>query len=152
MEKKITKREMFATMKELFAENMSEMFDVFGTEDTKVSGEDMVQFLDHEIELLSRKRSGKSKPTKTQLENEKLTEIVLEVLTEDKERKALLTDEEKGEDFHEGMKIVDILKARDEFVEMELSTNRLTPMLTKLIKAGKGEKTIEKTVRFYNAL
>lgn len=43
--------------------------------------EDFKAFIEREIELLNRKRSD-SKPTKTQIENEKIKEKILEVLTD----------------------------------------------------------------------
>lgn len=42
--------------------------------------EDFKAFIEREIELLNKKRSN-SKPTKTQIENEKIKEKILEVLT-----------------------------------------------------------------------
>lgn len=43
--------------------------------------EDFKAFIEREIELLNKKRSN-SKPTKTQIENEKIKEKILEVLTD----------------------------------------------------------------------
>ena len=43
--------------------------------------EDFKAFIEREIELLNEKRSN-SKPTKTQIENEKIKEKILEVLTD----------------------------------------------------------------------
>lgn len=40
---------------------------------------DLIEFIDHELELLAKKNSGERKPTKTQKENAVLQEIVLEV-------------------------------------------------------------------------
>lgn len=39
--------------------------------------DEMVKFLEHEIELVSRKRTGSSKPTKRQAENESVKERIL---------------------------------------------------------------------------
>lgn len=45
------------------------------------------QYLKHELELLDRKKSGSSKPTKEQEANENIKKIILDTLaTEDKER------------------------------------------------------------------
>ena len=70
--KKATKKEMFGTMKNI----------LFGIkldipEDTK---EDLIKFIDHEIELLNKKASA-SGQTKTQAENEKIKNIIAEELT-----------------------------------------------------------------------
>lgn len=62
MEKKMTKREMFMAIREVVANDT-----------------DMVEFIDHEIELLSRKHSTR-KPTKTQIENEGIKEVILDAL------------------------------------------------------------------------
>jgi len=64
MATKMTKKEMFAAIKEVVADNA-----------------EMVAFLDREIELLNRKQSGSRKPTKTQLENEGFKSDILEALT-----------------------------------------------------------------------
>lgn len=43
---------------------------------------EIVEFCNHEIELLNRKGSGNRKPTKNQLENESFKHNILEVLAE----------------------------------------------------------------------
>ena len=65
MEKKITKKEMFAQIREVVADNA-----------------DMVAFIDHEIELLNKKSSAK-KPTATQVANEGIKDTILGVLGTD---------------------------------------------------------------------
>lgn len=64
--KKITKKEMFTKMLEI-AEVQA--------------NKEMVEFINHEIELLERKNSTK-KTTPQQAENEKVKEKIIEVLTE----------------------------------------------------------------------
>ena len=67
MEKKLTKREMFAMVLELVKDN-----------------ETLTDFINHELELLDRKSTVK-KPTKTQLENVGLATEILDILvTNDK--------------------------------------------------------------------
>ena len=63
MTKKITKREMFTMMMEKY--NF--------TEEERA-------FIEHEIELLDKKKSGERKPTATQIANEGLKDVILEVL------------------------------------------------------------------------
>ena len=58
----MTKKEMFAEIRNRVADNA-----------------EMVTFIDHEIELLSRKRTS-TKPTKTQIANEALKVRIAEVL------------------------------------------------------------------------
>lgn len=60
------------TKKEMFNEIMSIASD----------REDIVEFCKHEIELLGRKRSTSSKPTKRQTENEVLKRNILDILAE----------------------------------------------------------------------
>lgn len=62
MEKKMTKREMFAMVLECVEGNAM-----------------LTDFINHEIELLNRKHTTR-KPTKAQLENENLKSEILEVL------------------------------------------------------------------------
>jgi hypothetical protein len=44
---------------------------------------EMVAFLEHEIELVSRKRTGSSKPTKRQTENEGIKARILEIMSDE---------------------------------------------------------------------
>lgn len=66
MEKKITKKEMFAELKEIVE---------------RMDRADLVAFVEHEIELLNKKASNKAQ-TKTQKENEVLVERLYDVLKE----------------------------------------------------------------------
>lgn len=68
MEKKMTKREYFNAIKVVL----------------ESAGQDeMVKFIDHEIELLDKKANYKSdKPTATQKANEEIKAVLLEVLSE----------------------------------------------------------------------
>ena len=59
----MTKREMFAEIRSIVADNA-----------------EMVAFIDHEIELLERKSNGVRKPTKTQVENEQFKDAILATL------------------------------------------------------------------------
>lgn len=62
----MTKREMFTAIMEKVQDNA-----------------DMVAFLEHEIELVSRKRTGSSKPTKRQTENEGIKARILEIVSDE---------------------------------------------------------------------
>ena len=64
----MTKKENCATIKGILNENGVMDFD---------------EFIDHEIELLSRKRTASSKPTKRQVENEVLKGRIAEVLSDE---------------------------------------------------------------------
>lgn len=67
MTKKMTKKDWFKVMLE-----MGEVKANAG----------VVEFINKEIELLEKKNSANRKPTATQIENEKIREIVLEVMEE----------------------------------------------------------------------
>ena len=92
---------------------------------------DLIDVMEHEIELLDKKRSTAKKPTKTQLENEvHKTRIVEFLATVD----APVT-------------ITDIQKGVPEFAEF--STSKMTHLLTALIKAGMVEREeIKKKAHF----
>ena len=99
MEKKITKKEMFAQIREVVADNA-----------------DMVAFIDHEIELLS-KKSGSKKSTATQIANEGLKATILTVL-----------------EGSEGMTASEVLASSDEFAG--LSNQKITALLRQLVLDG----------------
>ena len=66
--KKMTKRDYFAILRESYpatAENYDEV----------------IAFIDHELELLTKKNSSERKPTAAQKENEKIKAIILAALT-----------------------------------------------------------------------
>lgn len=62
---KITKKEMYAKLREVVVDNA-----------------ELVAFIDHEVELLTKKNSAKKKPTKTQVENVEIKNTILNALTE----------------------------------------------------------------------
>lgn len=64
----MTKKETFVTIKGILNENGIVDYD---------------DFLDHEVELLNRKRSKSSKPTKRQIENEGVKARIAEVLNDE---------------------------------------------------------------------
>lgn len=66
MEKKITKKDMFKEVITLATEN---------------GRQDIVDFANHEIELLDRKKSSDTK-SKTQIENESIKKVIVETLTD----------------------------------------------------------------------
>lgn len=70
--KKMTKKEMFA-----------EVINVLEGKECSVSSDKLIEFCNHEIELLNKKSSsGSGKPTKTQIENEGYKKVILETLAE----------------------------------------------------------------------
>lgn len=108
MEKKITKVDRFNQLKAIteVAENA-----------------DLVAFIDHEIELLQ-KKSGSKKPSKVQIENEGVKDIILSVLGT------------------EGMTASEVLNYSADFEGM--SNQKISALLNQLVKEGKAVKTIDK--------
>ena len=113
----MTKREMFAEIRKAVIDNS-----------------DMVAFIDHELELLDKKKSGTRKPTKTQVENLAFKEQILEALI----------DADEPLTMKEIFEVVPALEG--------LTTQRVTHILTALIKEGKVEREIVKKVRYYKAV
>ena len=121
-EKKITKRDMF-----------NEIIKMMNGEQMSVSTQAVIDFANHEIDLLNKKSSSSSgKQTKTQLENESYKEIILETLkTADKP----ITISE--------------LMRRSETIA-ELSNQRVSAMLSQLRKAEKIVRTYEKKKAYFS--
>lgn len=65
--KKMTKREYFTILRETYPKDAA-------------NAEEVLAFIDHEIELLAKKNTSEKKPTKTQIENEGNKQIVLNTL------------------------------------------------------------------------
>lgn len=109
------------TKKEMFAEIRKAV----------ITNEEMVAFIDHEIELLDRKSASPKKPTKTQVENEGYKATIVAYLT--------ACDAPKT-----------IKEMQAEIAEISGLTNqRITHMLTDLVKAETLTKTyIKKTPYF----
>ena len=108
MTNKITKAQMFAMIKAEVADKP-----------------EMVEFIDHELELLARKSSSK-KQTKTQIENAALKEEILEVLST----------------LENGATASEMIKADTRFAL--LSNQKMATMLNQLVADHKVAKTTEK--------
>ena len=111
---KMTKREMFTAIRERVADN-----------------EEMVTFIDHEIEMLDRKNSTPRKPTKTQVENDAFKAEILVALGE------------AGRPIN----ITDLVTACEPL--KGLTNQRITHMLTDLRKEGKVLRTYIKKVAHF---
>ena len=107
--KKITKKDMF-----------NEIIKMMNGEQMSVSAQAVIDFANHEIELLNKKSSSSSgKPTKTQIENEGYKEVILEALaTADKP-----------------MTISEIMEYADGLAG--LKNQRVSALMTQLKNAGK---------------
>lgn len=111
----MTKKEMFAEIRNIVANN-----------------EEMVAFIDHEIELLERKSNSPKKPTKTQVENDGFKADIVAYLT--------------GVD---APKTIKELQAEIPSIS-GLTNQRITHMLTDLVKAGTLTKEYVKKTPYYS--
>lgn len=110
------------TKREMFAEIRNAVID----------NAEMVAFIDHEIELLNRKSTSPKKPTKTQVENDAFKAVIVDYLTE--------VDASKT-----------IKELQTEVAELNGLTNqRITHMLTDLVKAGTLTKEYVKKTPYYS--
>ncbi len=114
MTKKMTKVEMFSAIREAVSENA-----------------EMVAFIDHEIELISKKAASK-KPTKVQIENESFKAEIL----------AYLTEVGKAVTIKEMQSAVECLAG--------LSNQKMTHLLSALVEEKKISKEYEKKTPFYS--
>jgi len=96
-------------------------------EPTKVPAEDIVAFANERISALD-KKSANRKPTKTQTENEVLKAVIFEVL-------------EKAD---APMTVTEVIKADERL--SDFNTQKITSLMTQLVKAGAVVKTSEKRV------
>lgn len=111
----MTKKEMFTAIRAIVADN-----------------EEMVAFIDHEIELLNRKASSVHKPTKVQIENSGFKAVIVEYLTS--------VD-----------RAMTIKEMQTEIAELApLSNQRITHLLTDLVKAETLVKDYVKKVPYYS--
>ena len=113
--KKLTKKDYFKELKELV-----------------IDRQDLVDFIDHEIELLS-KKSSKSAPTKTQVENEKFKEKIVATLVE-LDKYATITE---------------IQNANTELAD--LSNQKMSALLKQLFDNKVIDKVIDKKKAYFKA-
>lgn len=106
----MTKREMFAAIA-----NVAEV----------AANEEMITFINHEIELLDARKNSKSKGmTKTQKENEGIKAVIAEVLTSADEK----------------MTVTEMIA--DERLN-SYTNQKISALLRQMVEAGKVVKTIE---------
>lgn len=116
MEKRITKRENFASVLEIV---------------TELGRGDLVDFINHEIELLDKKASKKTQ-TKTQKENETFIETIYEVLV----------------DLAKPATINEIQNANETIAEF--SNQKVSALLKKLVDAKRVVKVVEKNKTYFS--
>lgn len=103
--KKMTKREYFTILRAAYPADAA-------------NAEDVLAFIDHEIELLAKKNTSEKKPTKTQIENEGNKQIVLNTL-------AAFTD---------GKTISEIQAANEILAEM--SNQKVSALVRQMVQDG----------------
>lgn len=116
MEKKITKRDMFN--------------DIIAIA-TELNRTDLVEFANHEIELLN-KRASHNTLTKVQKANLELVEVVYNTLVE----------------LARPVTIADIIAANDTFAEF--SNQKMSSLLKKLVDSNRVVKVVENKKAFYS--
>jgi len=114
--KKLTKRDYFNQLKEIVGDNA-----------------ELVAFIDHEIELLDKKKSSNTK-TKTQVENDNLKEII----------KGILVEQGKP------LSIVEI-QTFDETLST-LSNQKMSALLKQLVDNQEIGKKVEKKKAYFYAM
>ena len=119
MTKKITRKEMFAMIQGVVANS------------TATNKVEMVEFIEKQIAQLERK-SGSSKPTKTQIENESLKAEILEIF--------------KG--FDKPVTITEFCEKVDSPIGA-LSNQKLSAMFNQLVRAEKLVKTTDKKKSYF---
>ena len=68
--------------KDVFTMTKRENYEALKAIEAVASNEELVAFIDHEIELLNKKSSKSGKPTARQVENVEIAEVVAEVLAD----------------------------------------------------------------------
>lgn len=97
-----------------------------------IDNQELVNFIDHEIELLNRKSSTKRKPTERQTENEGLKNLIIETLMKEDTL----------------MSIPDLQEAIPELAD--LKTQRVSALLIALRKEKKVKRTYIKKVAYFS--
>ena len=114
--KKLTKKDYFKELKEIV---------------TEIGRTDLVDFIDHEVELLS-KKSSKVAPTKTQVENENIKSVIVDTL------KAL----------DRPVIITELQSANPELATY--SNQKISALLTQLVNAKIVIRTIDKKKAYFS--
>lgn len=117
--KKVTKREKFEMLKTMSEVQANPM---------------LMEFIDHELELLAKKNASEKKPTAQQMANEGLKQTIMDVLTENG---GLMT-------------VTDVQKSCEELAE--LSNQRISALLRQMRDDGKVERVEEKCKAYFKAV
>lgn len=97
-----------------------------------IDNQELVDFIDREIELLNRKSSSKRKPTERQIENEGLKNLIIETLMKNDT-------------------LMSIPELQDNIPELaDLKTQRVSALLIALRKEKKVKRTYIKKVAYFS--
>lgn len=110
----MTKRENYASIREIVE---------------KLGRTDLVEFVDHEVELLNKKNNAPKKPTEKQLENEKLKDVILAEIGEKKMTITEMTD------------TISALK--------DLSNQRVSAIVKQLVEDNSLIRTVDKRKAYF---
>ena len=127
--KKITKRDKFTAVL-----SMLNTIDPTTTVADGITAEELVDFVNHELELLAKKNSADKKPTEKQTENIGIKDTILDVLCKDG---GLMT-------------VTDVQKASAELGE--LSNQRISALLRQLVADGYVERIEDKRKAYFKAV
>ena len=128
-ENKITKRDYFTAIRKVF-ENYQ-----FDTIDEGITTDDVLGFIDHELELLARRSARSSTPTKAQQVAAEIKTKIFDILSA----------------ADASMTIAEIMNTEPEYFS-KFSNQKIAAQLTKLIKEGVGEKEVIKGVNYYKVI
>lgn len=95
----------------------------------------LVEFIDHEVELLSKKNSAEKKPTAQQTANAGIQSAILSVMSAEPNRLFTITE---------------LIKSVPACAE--LTNQRVSALVRQLVDAGKVERTEEKRKAFFRFL
>ena len=115
MAEKKTKREHFAELRVLASGN-----------------EELIEFIDHEVELLNKKNSADRKPTVNQLDNKKIKKIIADNI---------------GDKRYTITEMIKALLSGTEWAD--LTCSRLTAVCTQMVESGVLVREVEKRKAYY---
>lgn len=118
-EKKVTKRDRYTEIRAILETN---------------GKEELVKFIDHELDLLAKKNSSDRKPTATQKANEELKALVLSLMEDNR----LYT-------ISEMLKVFDL----PEIDGNPISNQKLSALVNRMVDEGKVTKTIDKRKSYF---
>lgn len=97
--------------------------------------DELIEFIDHEIELLNRKNSAERKPTANQLDNVKIKKIIKENI---------------GTNRYTITEMIKTLLSGTEWAEITCS--RLTAICTQMVEEGDLVRDVDKRKAYYRAV